>query len=118
MKRDRKEAGWAWQPDDLTVRAIARGNRKLARHKRKFDNEVNHTMAQRKTKAKSAPKKAPRKTTGAKVISLKELLRDSDIDPKVARRKLRSAKLSGHDPKARWEFTTAQAKKAREALGI
>lgn len=116
MKRIQKEAGWAWQPDEATQRAIARGNRTVARHKRKFDKEVN-TMATRKKTTKRKVAAAP-KRAGAKVIPLKELIRNSDLDPKIARRRLRAADIQGHDPKARWEFTPSQAKKAKEALGI
>ena len=74
--------------------------------------------ARKKAPAKRAPAKKAPAAKASNVISLKELLRNTDIDPKAARRKLRNADISGHDPKARWEFTPAQAKKAKTALGI
>ncbi len=118
-----KDDGWAWKPDSSVNRAIAKGNRRLARHKRQFDKSFTEvkTMAQRKgTKAakKTTTKPAAKKAPASNVVSLKELLRDTDLDARLARRKLRAAGLKGHDPKARWEFSKAQVPAAKKALGI
>lgn len=133
VKRNPMSAGWAWKPDEQTRRAIARGNRKKAKAQRESLNPEteNSKMATKKAASKKkATRKTTRKTTARKKgtakkvtkkatnnrIPLKRICADLDIDPKMARRKLRAAELSGHDPKSRWEFTPAQAKKAREVL--
>ena len=68
--------------------------------------------------AKKTEKKTAKKTAKsiANRVPLKKICQDMDIDPRLARRKLRAANLASHDPKARWEFTPAQEKKAREIL--
>lgn len=86
-------------------------------------------MATKKAQSKKRPtrkstaKKVSKKTTAKKVtkktgnrVPLKKVCQKLKIDPKMARRKLRAAGFSGHDPKSRWEFTPAQAKKAEALL--
>lgn len=84
-------------------------------------------MATRKTNGKAVRKSTATKATAKKatgkrsnVLSLKDLLRKSDMDPKIARRKLRKDKgmAKVHALKGRWEFTTPQAKTARKVLGL
>lgn len=87
----------------------------------------------KKTPVKKAPvKKAPVKKAVAKEpaaskakvakkseggISLKHLAKEAKVEPRVARRKLRQAKLS---PKGRWswEAGSPDLAKARAALGL
>ena len=132
--------GWAWQPDTETTKALRHGARKYRNAKRRlatelFKNQRYNPMSTspstpakapvKKTTAKKTTKKAPAKkqrTTGSKpaasksnILPLKKIL-PAGMDPKVARRKLRAANFSGHDSRARWEFTPAQAKKAQEIL--
>lgn len=134
IKRDPMSTGWAWNPDEETRKAISRGNRKIAKLKRqKLNDEMESTKmatkkAKGKTTRKSTKKVAAKKGTAKKVtkkvakktatnrIPLKRLCSKLNLDPKMARRTLRAAGLAGHDPKARWEFTEAQAKKAEALL--
>jgi len=134
MKRDPMSAGWAWKPDAATKRALSRGNRKMAKARRaSLDEMESTTMATKKATSKKRPTRKARKTTTKKRpakkvakkvatkkasnrIPLKKLCSKLDIDPKMARRKLRAAGLAGHDPKSRWEFTATQAKKAEAVL--
>lgn len=55
-----------------------------------------------------------------KLIPLKQICADLDIDPKATRVKLRRLIAKGeidfHDTSARWEFTPAQAKEIRSVL--
>lgn len=69
----------------------------------------------KKVSKKAAPAKVAKKSTG-EGIALKTLLGKVKMEGKLARRKLRAAGLSFHDPKARWTFTPAQAEKALEVL--
>ena len=72
--------------------------------------------AAKKVTRKTTAKKVAKKTTTSNRIPLKRICQELKIDDRMARRKLRAANLKGHDPKARWEFTEAQAKKAKELL--
>lgn len=133
IKRDPMSAGWAWNPDEATRKALARGNRKIAKAKRqKLNDEMESTkMATKKAKgkttrktstkkvAKKVSKKVAKKVATKKAsnrIPLKRLCSKLNLDPKMARRTLRAAGMAGHDPKARWEFTETQAKKAEALL--
>jgi hypothetical protein len=133
IKRNPMSAGWAWNPDEETKKALSRGNRKIAKLKRQQRNdEMESTkMATKKAKgkttrktstkkvAKKVSKKVAKKVATKKAsnrIPLKRLCSKLNLDPKMARRTLRAAGMSGHDPKARWEFTEAQAKKAEALL--
>jgi hypothetical protein len=49
-------------------------------------------------------------------VALKTICAKLDIEPRLARRKLRNAELSFHDKRDRWNFTTAQAAKVQEIL--
>jgi hypothetical protein len=119
-------AGWAWNPDEETRKAIARGNRLFRKAKKAKDeakleeakmatNKTSKKKVSKKVAKKKVVKKVVKKTTG-NTVSLKAICTELKVDPKVARRKLRAAGLKGHDAKSRWEFTQAQAKKARELL--
>lgn len=131
MTRHVLSAGWAWNPDKATIAAIGRGKRKVKAFESKRHEEI-MTMATskaastkktarkttaKKGKGKKVAKKVAAKKTGNGHISLKELL-GKKMDPKIARRKLRAEGFGGHSTKARWEFTPAQAKKAREILEL
>lgn len=133
VKRNPMSAGWAWKPDAATKRALSRGSRKIAKAKRAALNpeEMENEMATskkasakkkrtskkkvRRVSKKKTAKKVAKKTTGNR-IPLKKICQELKIEPKMARRKLRAANLSGHDSQSRWEFTAAQAKKAKEIL--
>lgn len=127
VRRNPMSAGWAWKPDGKTKRALARGNRKMAAARRAALNPETEdsTVATKKASKKRTTKKAStkkgarrvaKKVTKTNRVPLKKICQDLKIDPKLARRKLRAADLKGHDPKSRWEFTPAQAKKAKEIL--
>jgi hypothetical protein len=133
MKRDPMSAGWAWNPPEDVERALKRGARKIRKakaaeleeakmatnksaSKKKVTKKAKAKKAStRKAPAKKVAKKVAKKTTGNR-IPLKKLCQELKLDPKMARRKLRAAGLSGHDPKARWDFTAAQATKAKAIL--
>lgn len=142
----RLSAGWAWKPDFQTREALARGQKHhramLDKREAKYpvtrktpmsnQNAVS-TAAPKKTPAKKvAPKKTPVKKAAVKkvatptkkaatsvngLIPLKKLL-PASMDARLARKKLRDAKLNFHLHGNRWEFTADQAKRAREVLGI
>ncbi len=77
-------------------------------------------MATKKAKGKKSTKKTSAKKvtkkTASNLVPLKKICQELEIDPRMARRKLRAADLAGHDSSSRWEFTPAQAKKAKEIL--
>ncbi len=119
--------GWAWNPDEETKRALARGNRKI--RKAKLDSQTQNeeeTQMSTSKATKKVTKKVTKKTTAKKVgkkkasnlVPLKKLCSVLKIDTKLARRKLRADKAMAkiHATKGRWEFTDAQAKQARKVL--
>lgn len=125
VKRNPLSGGWAWKPDDSTRKALKRGTRKFkkakdAEHQRIMEEAKMATAkSKRKTSKKRGAKKVSKKVAAKKAngaIPLKKICQQLKLDPKMARRKLRAAGLRGHDPKARWEFTPAQAKKAKAVL--
>lgn len=68
--------------------------------------------APRKTGKKAkAPAKSAKRTDG--LIPLKSICSALRVEPKLARRKLRAAKLSFHTLTERWVMTEAQAAKVR-----
>jgi len=82
----------------------------------------------RKTAAKKAAKKVakPAAKSSAKLtkpasddgkLPLKAICGKLKIEPRLARRKLRAAKLPFHDHRDRWNFTPKQAKQIEELLG-
>jgi hypothetical protein len=138
---------WSWLPDANTIRRIADGNRKCRRFelppnrieemKMESANPVNGSAVNNEVaaakfagKPAKAVKKAVRKVVkkvvakkaakvvDANLIPLKTLCKDLDIDPRLARRKLRKAKISGHSERNRWSFKkgSPQLDKARECL--
>ncbi len=114
-------AGWAWNPDKITQRQISASARKMRQLKKaKLESEMGDAeMATKKSKTskKTTAKKVAKKTT-SNLIPLKKICQDLKLDPKMARRTLRSSKpmMKIHDAKGRWEFTDAQAKKVRAVL--
>jgi len=71
-----------------------------------------------------APAPSKKRTVAAaptgKLIPLKRICEEMDLDPKATRVKLRRLAAKGelefHDHSQRWEFTPAQAKEIRAAL--
>lgn len=126
--------GWAWNPTKEDQQQINRGNRRFRKAKKLKEMKDNpetedSVMATKKAKGTKASKKKVSKKKSAKKVSakkvskktsnlvpLKKICQELKIDPKMARRKLRAADLKGHDSSSRWEFTQAQAKKAKEIL--
>ena len=54
-----------------------------------------------------------------KKVSLKEIMQKHKLnDGKAARRKLRAHFKGNHEPRERWEFTTAQVAQVLEILGV
>lgn len=79
----------------------------------------------RKAKLVDKPKKAAKKVTKVVKqapapsdgrIALKTICGELEIETKLARRKLRAAKLEFHGHRERWTFTAKQAAQARELL--
>lgn len=62
------------------------------------------------TKPAAEPKKTSERTP------LKKICAGLKLDPKTARRVLRSRKLGFHDLGNRWELTDSQAKRVKEVL--
>lgn len=112
-------AGWAWNPDKATQRQISRSNRKMRLLKKaKLESKMGEAdMATKKAKGKTTAKKVTKKTT-SNLIPLKKICQDLKLDPKMARRTLRSSKsmMKIHEASGRWEFTESQAKKVRDVL--
>jgi hypothetical protein len=87
--------------------------------------EVGKLTAKSKKKTIQAKPVSKKKTVEAKsngkLIPLKKICADMDLDPKATRVKLRrmiaNEEITFHDHSARWEFTPAQAKEIRAALG-
>jgi hypothetical protein len=96
------------------------------------NTETTATTPSKPVKASKAPKKGVSKT-GAKLVkkaapkvaskpdadgkvALKTICAKLDIEPRLARRKLRNAELAFHDHRDRWNFTKAQAEKVTEIL--
>lgn len=78
-----------------------------------------------KRSAKAPAKAAAPKKSSAKLvtkaattdgIALKTICAKLKIEPKLARRRLRAAKLAWHDPKSRWNLTAKQATQVTELL--
>lgn len=77
----------------------------------------------RKGKAKASSKKTVHaKGNGqtGKLIPLKTICAELDLDPKATRVRLRrliaKGEIDWHDPNARWEFTPARAKEIKQHL--
>jgi hypothetical protein len=113
----RRSLSWSWKPDNNTVNRIRDGNRKSRRPELSPQRIEEMNMATVTTAKKTAPKKVSTKSTDG-LIPLKTLCKDLEIDPRMARRKLRKAKISGHDARDRWSFKKGSPSydKAREAL--
>jgi len=123
VRRNPLSAGWAWKPDDKTAKALKRGTRKIrkakdAEHQRIME-EAKMATAKRKSSKKVSKKTSAKKVTRKKangLIPLKKICQQLKLDPKMARRKLRAEGVKGHSAKSRWEFTAAQAKRAKAVL--
>ena len=124
MKRNPMSAGWAWNPDDVTRKAIARGNRKLRKAKAEAANMEDAKMATNKAKGKKASKKRTAKKVSKKVaaksnlIPLKKVCQAAKVDPKMARRTLRASTkwMKVHTSRGRCEFSKAQATQVQKFL--
>lgn len=81
--------------------------------------ELNDLRKGRLKKTASSKKKTAAAPTG-RMIPLKAICSDMDLDPKATRIKLRrliaKGEINFHDHSARWEFTPAQAKVVRSHL--
>jgi hypothetical protein len=76
-------------------------------------------VSAKKVSKKVSKKVATKVAAGKKesnLVPLKKICQELKVDPKMARRTLRAEGIKGHDPKARWEFSAAEAKKVREIL--
>lgn len=115
----RYSLSWSWKPDSNTANRIKDGNRKMRRPELPPNRIEESIMAD--STAKKGPKKVA-KTNGAKPVSdgvaLKVLCKELKVDPRLARRKLRKAEISGHDARDRWTFKPGSSAltKAREVL--
>lgn len=119
--------GWAWNPDEKTRKQIAAGNRRyrkavLASKERELE-ETQMATSKSKTGKKASTKKTAKKVAKkvekrSGLTPLKALCKTLRIDPRLARRVLRADKamVKVHEAKGRWEFTEAQAKKAKAVL--
>jgi hypothetical protein len=72
--------------------------------------------AKAKAEAKAAAPKIEAKAPSKNQVPLKAILQELKLDGKLARRKLRAAKLDFHAHRERWFFTAKQAAKIREIL--
>lgn len=136
--------GWAYRPDSDTVSSLQRGTRKLKDYKnilgsdrpheggslaealveaRKAEDKRRFGKRRRRKVAKKVVKTASKKRTveqpTGKLIALKTICAEMDLDPKATRVKLRRLVQKGeldHDMNSRWEFTKARAKEVRALL--
>lgn len=130
VKRNPLSTGWAWKPDAQTELALARGRRKMKRAapRNQPEKEIAKMATRKGSKKRTSTKKArkvTKKAAGKKangLIPLKTLLgtKYTPEKAKLARRKLRAdtAMAKIHSTKGRWEFTKAQATKAKAVLGL
>lgn len=76
--------------------------------------------SKKKAKFETEEVKAPEKSAKGKLVTLKKICADLDLDPKATRVKLRRLIAKGeidfHDASQRWEFTVSQAKEIRSLL--
>jgi len=118
-------AGWAWNPDEETQKAIARGNRRYRKAKARQQEDAK--MATKKAKGRKSSKKVSKKTgakkvaakkTASNLIPLKKVCQAAKLDPKMARRTLRASTkwMKVHTSRGRWEFTKAQATAVQKFL--
>lgn len=135
---------WSWKPDSNTRTRIKNGNRKVRRpelspqrvEEMKMRNETTESSVTAaaednpKSTRKSTDKKAVRKTvkkvaakktvsqSDSNMVPLKSICKQLDVEPRLARRKLRKAKIAGHGERDRWLFRkdSPQLEKAKEAL--
>lgn len=110
---------WSWRPDHETVEGIKRGNRKFRRPEVP-PNRINEVieMAAKKVTTKATKTNGSAPATKGDGVALKTLCQQLKIDPRMARRKLRKADISGHDARDRWTFKPGSTAltKAREVL--
>lgn len=96
-----------------------RRRRKMARKVSLKEIEARKGASKKKTAAPASKKRTAAAPTG-KLIPLKTLCAEMELDPKATRVKLRRAIAKGdidfHDHAQRWEFTQAQAKQVRAFL--
>jgi transcription initiation factor IIE alpha subunit len=82
--------------------------------------ERSKKKAKFETEEVKAPEKKAKPNGDGKLIPLKKICEELDIDPKATRVKLRRLIAKGtidfHDASQRWEFTAAQAKEIRSHL--
>lgn len=60
--------------------------------------------------------KAPTKAPAHNGNVLKSICKDLKVEPRIARRRLRAAKLAFHGTRERWEFTPTQIEKVRSII--
>lgn len=123
VRRNPLSGGWAWKPDEKTAKALKRGTRKIRKAKEAEHQRIMEKAKMATTSKRKSSKKVSKKTSAKKVaakangmIPLKRICQQLKLDPKMARRKLRAEGVKGHDSKSRWEFTAAQAKRAKAVL--
>lgn len=99
--------------------------RKKVAKLRSKKKSVKKTTSVKRTAAPTSKKKVPMKADGkdkssGKLVPLKVICSEMDLDPKATRVKLRrmiaNGDLTFHDHSARWEFTQAQRKQIEAAL--
>lgn len=114
----RRSLSWAWKPDANTVNRLKDGNRKTRRPELPPNRIEEFKMAEAKKGPKKVAKTNGATKTASDLIALKVLCKELKVEPRLARRKLRKADITGHDARDRWSFKPGSTAltKAREVL--
>lgn len=109
---------WSWKPDHDTVESLKRGNRKFRKPELSPKRIEEMNMATVKQGPKKVAKANGNGKTPSDLVALKTLCKELKVEPRLARRKLRKASITGHDARDRWNFKPGSGAltKAREVL--
>lgn len=90
------------------------------KRRKKMARKVSNGSTKKTVAAAPSKKRTVKETASGKVIPLKTICKEMDLDPKATRVRLRRLIAKGdikwHDPSSRWEFTPARAKEIRAHL--
>jgi len=121
---DRPHQGGSGNLAEALVKARkVEDTRRFGKRRRRHMARMVISASKKKTPVKAVSKKRTKveaKAPSGKLIPLKTICAELDLDPKATRVKLRrmiaNEEINFHDHAQRWEFTPAQAKVVRQAL--
>lgn len=118
---DKPHMGGSGNLADALVRARkAEDKRRIKKGTRRRRMAKRVTASKKRTVASSKKKTVQKAASTGKLIPLKVICAQMDLDPKATRVKLRrliaKGEIDWHDTNERWEFTPARAKEIRAHL--